>query len=114
VKSFLIRNLAGSFRNWEGLFLDDLQDFYEITEKLKAIAHPHRLCIVKGLISNPCNVTKIQDKLNLPQSTISQHIAKLKAGGIIHGQRKGVEICYGVIDEDIKKVILALFPQQEV
>jgi predicted transcriptional regulator len=94
--------------------LENWQDFTEITEKLKAIAHPHRFCIVKGLIDHPCNVTKIQEQLNMPQSTISQHIAKLKAVGIIQGQRKGVEICYGVIDEDIKKIISAIFPKEAV
>lgn len=78
-------------------------------EKLKALAHPHRLYIVKGLMESVCNVTKMQECLNLPQSTVSQHIAKLKSVGIIEGNRKGSEICYGVIDEDAKKIVSLLF-----
>ncbi len=78
-------------------------------EKLKALAHPHRLCIVKGLINNSCNVTKIQECLELPQSTVSQHLAKLKSAGIIEGTRKGLEICYSVVDEDVINIITQIF-----
>lgn len=78
-------------------------------EKLKALAHPHRLCIVKGLIDSGCNVTKIQECMGLPQSTVSQHIAKLKAAGIIAGKRNGLEICYSVVDEDTVSMVKAIF-----
>lgn len=79
----------------------DLKKYEKKAEKLKALAHPHRLCIVKGLIDGGCNVTKIQECLGLPQSTVSQHLAKLKAAGIIDGERNGLEICYSVVDEEI-------------
>lgn len=88
-------------------------DFNEKAEKLKAIAHPHRLCIVRGLIKNSCNVTKIQECMNLPQSTISQHLAKLRAAGIIEGERNGLEICYKVVDQEIKDIVCILFPDHD-
>jgi len=77
-------------------------------DKIKAIAQPHRLCIIKGLIEGGCNVTKIQECLGLPQSTVSQHLAKLKAAGIIDGERKGLEVCYRVVDEDIISIVKIL------
>lgn len=78
-------------------------------EILKAIAHPVRLCIVKNLIEvNSCNVSTIQNCLGMPQSTVSQHLAKLKAAGIIEGERRGVEINYSVVNEDVKKIIKAI------
>jgi len=86
----------------------DIKKYEEKAEKLKAIAHPHRLCIVRGLIDNECNVTKIQECLELPQSTISQHLAKLKAVNIIEGRRNGLEVCYKVIDQDIVDIIKIL------
>jgi DNA-binding transcriptional ArsR family regulator len=67
--------------------MEDTKIYEQKAEKIKALAHPHRLCIVKGLIDNKCNVTKIQECLKLPQSTVSQHLAKLKAAGIIEGKR---------------------------
>lgn len=89
--------------------MKDFSWYVEKTEKLKALAHPHRLCIVKGLIENSCNVTKIQECLDIPQSTVSQHLAKLKAADIIEGSRNGLEVCYSVVDEDVKNIIKVLF-----
>jgi len=49
-------------------------------------------------MSNECHVDKIVKKLGLPQSTVSQHLGVLKAAGIIKGERRGVKVCYRVID----------------
>lgn len=78
-------------------------------EKLKAISHPHRLCIIKGLIDNSCNVSKIQECLQLPQSTVSQHLSKLKAAGIVKGDRNGLEIRYSVVDEEVIAITGIIF-----
>ena len=83
----------------------DITKYREKAEKLKVLAHPHRLCIVKGLIDKSCNVTKIQECMSLPQSTISQHLAKLRAAGIISGSRNGLEVCYRVEDEEVKSIV---------
>lgn len=77
---------------------------------LKALSHPIRLCIVKGLIQEEgCNVSTMQDCLDIPQSTLSQHLIKLKDLGILRGVRDGLNINYYVINEDAKKIIKALF-----
>jgi DNA-binding transcriptional ArsR family regulator len=89
-------------------------DFALLTTKaelLKAIAHPVRLCIVRGLLEQgECNVNKMQACLQIPQSTISQHLSKLRDIGIIKGNRHGVEIFYQLVNEDLKRVIQAMFP----
>lgn len=90
----------------------DLKIYEKKADKLKALAHPHRLCIVKGLIDGGCNVTKIQECLGLPQSTVSQHLAKLKSAGIIDGERNGLEICYSVVDQDIIEIIKAFLKDE--
>ncbi len=90
--------------------MEEKSKFNQKSELLKALAHPTRLCIVKGLIEKESNVTNIQECLDLPQSTISQHLFRLKAAGIIKGERNGLEISYQVINEDVKKIISMLFP----
>lgn len=78
----------------------------ERAEILKVLAHPVRLCIAKGLIDKgSCNVSHMQSCLELPQSTVSQHIQKLKAAGIIVGERKGLEITYSVVNEEYIEII---------
>jgi len=43
--------------------------------------------------------------LNVPQSTVSQHLGKLKAAGIVDGRRDGLEVNYYVINEEIISVV---------
>lgn len=88
--------------------MEDARKFEKQAELLKALAHPVRLCIVHGLIENECNVTKIQNCLNLPQSTVSQQLGILKNKGIIRGQRDGLKICYTVVSEEAKAIVKLL------
>ena len=87
----------------------DTSEFTRLAEILKVLGHPTRLCIVCNILrNNGCNVTYMQNCLSLPQSTVSQHIAKLKAANIILGERKGLEINYKVINEDAITIIRSL------
>jgi ArsR family transcriptional regulator len=82
----------------------------EKSEILKAIGHPIRLCIVKGLLDQgENNVTYMQGCLDVPQSTLSQHLGKLKSVGIIECERKGTEVYYKLTNKDVIKIIKALF-----
>jgi len=81
----------------------------ELSDKLKALSHPHRLCIVRGLLEHTSNVTSIQQQLGIPQPSVSAHLAKLKTAGIIRGSRRGQEIQYSVVDKDAKMLINSLF-----
>ncbi|MBU3146303.1 helix-turn-helix transcriptional regulator [Clostridium sp. CF012] len=91
----------------------DFQQYTEIAELLKALAHPVRICIIRGLMNKgSCNVSYMQDCLNLPQSTISQHLQKLKALGIIQGERNGLQINYKICNETIVNIVNAMFPDE--
>lgn len=81
----------------------------EKAELFKLIAHPVRLCILAMLIRDEqSNVTDIQCCLDVPQPTVSQHLAKLKSGGILSAERNGTEIIYKIKDEQVKKLILQI------
>lgn len=87
----------------------DYKKYNDAAELLKVLAHPVRLCIVRGLLSKgSCNVTYMQNCLDVPQSTVSQHLQKLRAAGIIEGERNGLEINYKVTNPKIEKIIDAL------
>ena len=75
------------------------------SEILKIIAHPMRLCILNCLIESTCNVTTLVNAMNVPQSTVSQHLSKLRTAGIIVGTRNGLEINYKVVNTDVVKII---------
>lgn len=84
-------------------------EYEEIAELLKVMAHPVRLCIIKGLIDKgECNVTHMQNCLNKPQSTVSQHLQKLRTAGIIESRRDGLEIYYRMINPKVKNIMSQL------
>lgn len=88
---------------------NDYKELNDVAEFLKVLAHPVRLCLVRGMLEKgECNVSFMQNCLDMPQSTISQHLQKLRAAKIIQGERHGLEINYKVIDDRVEKIIKLL------
>ena len=91
----------------------NLEEYEAASELLKLLAHPVRLCIVHGLWQHGgCNVSHMQDCLRAPQSTISQHLQKLRAAGIIVGERQGLEVVYRVADERMAELLRSWLPKE--
>lgn len=92
---------------------NNFKAYNEAADILKALAHPVRLCIVRGLIEkSSCNVTYMQECLDLPQSTVSQHLQKLRSMGIVEADRKGLEVNYSVTNERVKQIIEIMFKEE--
>lgn len=92
---------------------NNIKRYEDASELLKALAHPVRLCIVKGLLEKKeCNVTYMQECLGLPQSTVSQHLQKLRSMGIVETERNGLEVLYHVSDMRIKQLVDLLFKEE--
>ena len=90
-----------------------IEEYRRLAVILKVLAHPVRLCIVNGLLRNGgCNVSHMQDCLRAPQSTISQHLQKLRAAGIIVGERQGLEVVYRVADERMAELLRSWLPKE--
>jgi len=86
--------------------------FENDAEILKALAHPVRLCIVNGLLNKgTCNVSFMQSCLGMPQSTVSQHLQKLRVAGIVKGERIGTEIDYSVCNPKVEKIVKILMSE---
>ncbi|MEC3317278.1 metalloregulator ArsR/SmtB family transcription factor, partial [Bacillus thuringiensis] len=76
------------------VFYMELNDLnYELersAEILRVLAHPFRLQIVHQLLEkNALNVTELQKILKLPQSTVSQHLHKMRNHKVLSHERKG-------------------------
>jgi ArsR family transcriptional regulator len=87
---------------------DKSRSFDSEAEIFKVLGHPIRLKIVAGLCAQECNVKHIWECLELPQATVSQHLALMKNKGIIEGKRDGVEVHYTVVHPLAKKIIAML------
>jgi len=77
---------------------------------LKALSNPVRLCIVRELLGRgECNVSAMQRCLEISQSAVSQHLARLRDLGIIYAERKGTEVYYRVHSNEAAEIIRVLF-----
>ncbi|MDD5282078.1 MAG: metalloregulator ArsR/SmtB family transcription factor [Candidatus Omnitrophica bacterium] len=85
-------------------------NYNEESDFLKALGHPVRLKIVKGLLTkNECNVQMMVKALGLPQSTISQHLGILKSRGILGIRKEGTKSCYRILDKRVRFLLGALY-----
>lgn len=83
-------------------------------EVLKALAHPVRLRIVRGLLECGCrNVSCMERATGQSQSAVSQHLNKLKSAGVLACVRSGNEVYYQVADRRVEAIIRALFEGEE-
>jgi DNA-binding transcriptional ArsR family regulator len=77
----------------------------EDVELLKVMAHPMRLKLISELSKHKTlNVTQMTEILNIPQSTVSQHLSKMK-GKVIRGNRQGLEIYYSIENQKAKEIM---------
>lgn len=78
----------------------------QIAELLKMLANENRLLILCQLIEGPKTVSKLAEKIShITQSALSQHLALLKAHGILDFTKSGQSITYRIADERVEKVI---------
>ncbi len=72
----------------------------EKAQVLKALGDETRLRIIGLLTHGELCVCDIMAVLNIPQSTVSRHLAYLKNTGWIDGKREGAWMYYTLIEEE--------------
>jgi DNA-binding transcriptional ArsR family regulator len=70
-------------------------------EVLRTLANPNRLDILHRLAVGPCEVGRLADALGLSQPNVSQHLAILRASGLVDADRDGREVRYRLTDPDV-------------
>lgn len=81
----------------------------QLTTLVKAFGDPVRLRLLNVLCSaGEVCVCHLHEVLELPQSTISRHLAQLRAAGLIAGRRKGTWVYYRLARpaKDVREVLL--------
>lgn len=61
---------------------------------MKALAHPTRLFIVDELSKGERCVCELRDMVGADISTVSKHLALLKAEGIVADDKRGLQVFY--------------------
>jgi DNA-binding transcriptional ArsR family regulator len=73
---------------------------------LRALAAPVRIAIVLQLHEASRCVHDLVDALALPQPLVSQHLRVLKEAGVVHGERRGREVVYSLVDDHLAHIVL--------
>lgn len=75
---------------------------------LKALANAHRLMVLCELLKGEACVTDLQNAVDLSQSSLSQHLARLRQDDLVKTRRESRTIYYSLADDRVKRVIALL------
>lgn len=64
---------------------------------LKALANESRLMMVDRLAQSECTVGELTELVGSDQSTVSKHLAVLRAHGIVDDRREGNNVYYRLL-----------------
>jgi len=77
-------------------------------ELLKAMAHPQRLRVLCLLVEGERSVGEINEDVELSQSALSQHLARLREEGLVDTRKEAQTVFYRLAESPAVAVIRAL------
>lgn len=80
---------------------------------LRLLADRTRLSILALLADGDRSVGAIADTLGRPAPGVSQHLAKLRAGGLVTTRRDGTTIYYGLANEHVATLVANVLQHTE-
>ena len=85
--------------------IDREEDIQRAAQSIKAIAHPLRLKILCVLDDREVSVQDIVEQVGTSQSNISQHLAILRAKGVLVTRRDANRVYYRIGDLRTLKLV---------
>lgn len=80
----------------------------QASQLLTLLANPQRLRILCALQEGEQSVTALGDVVDLSQSALSQHLAKLREAGIVSTRREAQSIYYSIADTRAARLLEVL------
>jgi DNA-binding transcriptional ArsR family regulator len=71
----------------------------------QALAHPTRIAIVEALRDGELSAGMLQDRLQVEQANLSQHLAVLRAKHVVVNRKAGNQVYYSVRDPVLIEVL---------
>lgn len=81
----------------------------DVANLLKTLAHPARLMIVCTLVDSEFSVGELEEKVDVHQPHLSQHLTVLRGSGIVETRREGKQIFYRLTEEKAAQLVDALY-----
>jgi DNA-binding transcriptional ArsR family regulator len=64
----------------------------------RALGDPKRLCVLESLAAGEMSVSELSTRVNCQVPNMSQHLAVLRAAGLVSTRRDGSNVYYRVAD----------------
>jgi len=74
-------------------------------ELCSALAEPTRLILLYVLSEQPCTVSELTQKLEVPQPSVSRHLKVLRDSGLVRATRQGSSVSYELTDRRVIKAL---------
>lgn len=82
----------------------------EVSAVLKSIGNQRRLLILCQIVAHgEMSVGGLEKELDLSQSALSQHLARMRADSILETRRDGLTIYYRIADPRIEVIMSTLY-----
>lgn len=75
---------------------------------LKHLANANRLMVLCHLVVGERTVGELAEAVGLSQSALSQHLARLKAAGLVESDKRGVMVYYRVCSMEAQALLSVL------
>ncbi|MBX3040873.1 MAG: winged helix-turn-helix transcriptional regulator [Bdellovibrionaceae bacterium] len=77
----------------------------EVSQILKALAHPQRLILLSNLLEGPKTVGELVNLCQASQSQISHFLTRMKLEGLVKAEREGRFVLYSVADKRLVRLM---------
>jgi DNA-binding transcriptional ArsR family regulator len=77
----------------------------DAAQLLKALANEQRLLVLCNLLQEPLTVGELNERIDLSQSALSQHLALLRGAGLVETTRQAQSIRYSLPPGPVTRVI---------
>ena len=82
---------------------------FQASQLLKAMANEYRLLILCNLMEGEKQVGELNELINLSQSALSQHLARLRQDGLVQTRRESQAIFYSLASNEVEQIIAVLY-----
>jgi DNA-binding transcriptional ArsR family regulator len=80
----------------------------DAAQLLKTLGNEQRLLVLCNLISGPLSVGELNERVELSQSALSQHLALLREAGLVETRREAQTIYYSLPPGPVTRVMATL------
>lgn len=81
----------------------------DVSDFLKLLSNPTRLLVLCNLATGERCVSDLEKVVDISQSALSQHLAKMREEGIVEAKKEGQQVYYSIADRNVTEILQVLY-----